>query len=116
MSGKDGGDLSPGTRAIEEAVLSVPRGKVSTYGEIARAAGLPNGARQVVRVLCSRSLKAGLPWFRILGKGKKPGTARISLAGEGFAEQRAQLASEGVEADEDGVVDLVRYGWQQAGG
>lgn len=103
-------EISPATRAIEAALRSIPRGRVSTYGEIALAAGLRNGARQVVRVLCSRSVAADLPWFRVLARGTKAGTARISLTGEGFAEQRARLAAEGVDVDDDGAVDLKRFG------
>ena len=103
--------LSPVTVAIERAILAIPRGRVSTYGRVARMAGLPNGARQVARVLHSRSVAAGLPWFRVLGQGPRPTLARISLAGDGFAEQLALLRIEGVEVQEDGTVDLEEFGF-----
>src|SRR5215475_15050609 len=74
---------------IEEKIRSVPRGKVSTYGAIARAAGLPRGARQVARVLV-RSY--GLPWQRILGSG-----GEIKCPGEYAMEQRFRLEAEGVK-------------------
>ena len=102
--------LSPVTRAIEAELRAIPLGKVSTYGAVARVAGLPNGARQVVRVLHARAAVAGLPWHRVLAKGRAEGTARIALSGAGFDEQRALLIAEGVEVAEDGTVDLGRYG------
>ena len=36
---------------IERAIRAIPRGKVSTYGAIAKAAGFPGAARQVAKVL-----------------------------------------------------------------
>ena len=105
------GSVSPVTLAIEAAIRSIPAGKISTYGRIARMAGLPNGARQVVRVLHARARVSALPWHRILAQGKRPGTARIALGADGFDEQRTLLLTEGVEFAEDGTVDYDRYGF-----
>jgi len=74
--------------AISEAIRKVPRGRVSTYGAIAKAAGYPRCSRHVGRVL--RQID-GLPWQRILGSG-----GRISLRGESALEQRFLLQAEGV--------------------
>jgi methylated-DNA-protein-cysteine methyltransferase related protein len=79
---------SPLVTAIAAAIRKVPRGKVSTYGAIAKAAGYPRCARHVARVL---RLVPGLPWQRILGSG-----GRISLIGEAAMEQRFLLEAEGV--------------------
>ncbi len=73
---------------IERAIRSIPRGKVSTYGAIAKAAGLPWGARLVARVLKS---SFGLPWQRVLGSG-----GEIKLRGDSATEQRLRLEAEGV--------------------
>ena len=73
---------------IIAAIRKLPRGYVSTYGAIARAAGFPGAARQVVRTLHST---AGLPWQRIVGAG-----GEIKLRGESAFEQRFRLESEGV--------------------
>lgn len=102
--------ISPVTASIEAAILAIPRGRVSTYGRVALAAGLPNGARQVVRVLHSRAQAAGLPWHRVLAKGKRPSSARIAFSGDGYDEQYALLRAEGVEVAADGTVDLERFG------
>jgi len=103
--------LSSITIAIETAIRSIPRGRVATYGEVARAAGIPKGARQVARFLHSRSRVGMLPWWRVLGKSSNKSRARISLAGSGFEEQRALLISEKVEVAEGGMVDLSEFGW-----
>ena len=75
--------------ALQKFVRKIPRGKVATYGEVARAAGYPGAARQVVWAL--RAAK-GLPWHRVVGA-----RGRILLPGEAGLEQRLRLQSEGVE-------------------
>ncbi|MGH9500628.1 MAG: MGMT family protein [Terriglobales bacterium] len=73
---------------ILAAIRKIPRGKVSTYGSVARAAGYPGAARQVVGVLRSAF---GLPWQRVLGAG-----GEIKLRGDSAVEQRLRLEAEGV--------------------
>jgi methylated-DNA-protein-cysteine methyltransferase-like protein len=73
---------------IEAAIRRIPKGKVSTYGAIARAAGYPGAARFVARVL-HRGF--GLPWQRVLGAG-----GEIKLRGDSAIEQRLRLEAEGV--------------------
>jgi len=87
------------TKRIIEEILAVPKGKVSCYRDIALRAGVPNGARQVVRVLHTMTLKHKLPWYRIV---KADGT--IALEGEGKIEQIKRLRSEGVKVSDDGKV------------
>src|SRR3974390_810788 len=74
--------------AIAATIRKIPRGKVSTYGEVASAAGYPRCARHVAKVLQS---VPDLPWQRVLGPG-----GRISLSGEYALEQRFLLQAEGV--------------------
>jgi len=90
----------PLAAAIAGAIRRVPRGKVSTYGAIAEAAGYPRCSRQVARVL---KTLGGLPWQRILGSG-----GRISLRGEAAMEQRFLLEAEGVRF-KGRRVDLARF-------
>jgi methylated-DNA-protein-cysteine methyltransferase-like protein len=73
---------------IRETIRKIPRGKVSTYGAIACAAGYPGAARQVVGTL-RRSFD--LPWQRVLGAG-----GEIKLSGDSAIEQRLRLEAEGV--------------------
>ena len=73
---------------IVAAIRKVPRGKVSTYGGIARAAGYPRHSRMVARTLHGAF---DLPWQRILGAG-----GEIKLRGDYAIEQRLRLEAEGV--------------------
>src|SRR5436309_5982207 len=79
---------SPLYSRIRAAIRQIPRGKVSTYGAVARAAGFPGAARQVARALHS---SVGLPWQRVLGSG-----GEIKLRGDSAMEQRFRLEAEGV--------------------
>jgi len=74
---------------IRDTIRKIPRGKVSTYGAVARAAGYPGAARQVVRTL---QRTYGLPWQRVVAAG-----GRIALPGERGLEQRFRLEAEGVK-------------------
>jgi methylated-DNA-protein-cysteine methyltransferase related protein len=74
--------------AIASTIRKIPRGQVSTYGAVAKAAGFPRCARHVAKVL---QTVRDLPWQRVLGSG-----GRISLPGEYGLEQRFLLQAEGV--------------------
>jgi len=73
---------------IREMIRRIPKGKVSTYGAVARVAGFPGAARQVVGTLRT---SFGLPWHRVLGAG-----GEIKLRGDSAMEQRLRLEAEGV--------------------
>jgi methylated-DNA-protein-cysteine methyltransferase related protein len=88
---------------IEGAIRAIPRGKVSTYGGVARAAGFPGAARMVARVL-RRSY--GLPWQRVLGAG-----GVIKLTGDSAIEQRLRLEAEGVRFRGQ-KVDMQAHEWK----
>ncbi len=77
--------------AFRRIIRSVPKGKVSTYGKVAAAAGYPLYHRAVARLLRRDPLQ-GLPWQRIVGAG-----GEIKLRGEASAEQRLRLGMEGVK-------------------
>jgi methylated-DNA-protein-cysteine methyltransferase-like protein len=74
---------------IRKVVAKIPKGKVATYGAVARAAGFPGAARQAAWAL--RGSEGRLPWHRVLGAGGK-----ILLTKESGAEQRLRLEAEGV--------------------
>lgn len=93
------------TKAIIDAIKSIPPGKVSSYGAVGKLAGTmaginPVGARQVARILHSCSKSQNLPWHRIVNAQKK-----ISLPpGGGMEEQAALLQAEGVEVSSKGRI------------
>jgi methylated-DNA-protein-cysteine methyltransferase-like protein len=78
-------------RAFRRIILSIPPGKVSTYGRVAAAAGYPLYHRAVARLLRTDPPDQ-LPWHRILGAG-----GEIKLPGAAAREQRARLKMEGVQ-------------------
>jgi len=75
---------------IRKVVAKIPKGKVATYGAVARAAGYDGAARQVAWAL--RGADGKLPWHRVLGAG-----GRIRLPGESGMEQRLRLRAEGIQ-------------------
>jgi len=77
--------------AFRRIIRSVPKGKVSTYGKVAAAAGYPLYHRAVARLL-RKDVPDSLPWQRIVGAG-----GEIKLRGEGASEQRLRLTMEGVK-------------------
>jgi methylated-DNA-protein-cysteine methyltransferase-like protein len=70
-------------------VWKIPKGKVATYGGVARAAGYPRHARQVAWAL--RAAHGAIPWHRVVGAG-----GHIKLRGTPAMEQRLRLENEGV--------------------
>ena len=76
--------------AFRRVVLSIPKGKVATYGAVAAAAGYPLYHRAVARLLRTEPPNR-LPWQRVVGAG-----GAIKLPGEAGAEQRLRLKLEGV--------------------
>src|SRR5688572_11615403 len=78
---------------ILAAVKRIPRGRVSTYGNIAEVAGLPRRARLVGTVLKHTPASRELPWFRVINS-----SGRISLpsGSDAYARQKRKLEAEGV--------------------
>ncbi len=91
---------------IRRTIRQIPRGKVATYGQVARAAGHPGAARQVVWALHA---SGSLPWHRVVGAG-----GRILLQGESGFEQRLRLENEGVSFAGSRIrMDLHQHQWKQ---
>jgi methylated-DNA-protein-cysteine methyltransferase-like protein len=87
------GERSPAIEAIWDVVAQIPRGRVSTYGAVARAAGLPGRARQAGYALKHMPPGLDLPWHRVVGAGGKivfpPGSSA-------YREQTRRLKAERV--------------------
>jgi methylated-DNA-protein-cysteine methyltransferase-like protein len=88
--------------AFRRVILSIPVGKVSTYGRVAAAAGYPLYHRAVARLLRTDP-PDHLPWHRVLGAG-----GEIKLRHEAAKEQRARLKMEGVKF-RGKLVDMERF-------
>jgi methylated-DNA-protein-cysteine methyltransferase related protein len=84
---------NPALQAIWDAVSAIPRGRVSTYGEVARRAGLPGRARQAGFALRVAPKELNLPWHRVLGAGGRIVFPKLSRE---YREQARRLRAEGV--------------------
>jgi methylated-DNA-protein-cysteine methyltransferase related protein len=87
------GEENPALELIWNVVSSIPRGQVSTYGAVARAAGLPGRARQAGFALRVAPEELNLPWHRVLGAG---GCIVFPPSSRHYKEQARRLRAEGV--------------------
>ncbi len=92
---------SPAIQAIWDVVGMIPRGKATTYGAVARAAGLPGRARLAGTALRIAPDEMHLPWHRVVGAG---GRIVFPKASAHHREQARRLRAERV-AVKDGRVD-----------
>ena len=90
---------------IYTVVGSIPSGKVSSYGRIAKLAEC--GPRQVGYAMSQLPTDTELPWHRVVNsKGE------ISLRdGMGELEQRDRLQQEGIVFNPKGRINLKTFGW-----
>ena len=93
--------------AVYEVVSRVPRGKVVTYGMIARAIGHPRAARQVGNALHHNPTPVVVPCHRVVNR---EGRLAPAFAFGGLDVQARLLEEEGVPVV-DGYVDLEKYMW-----
>jgi methylated-DNA-protein-cysteine methyltransferase-like protein len=95
-------------REVYKLVRRIPRGKVTTYGQLAAVLGRPRAVRAVGSALrrLSGPMASVVPWHRVLNAA-----GRVSFRdGESPELQRELLRGEGVRF-QGGRVDLARFGW-----
>jgi methylated-DNA-protein-cysteine methyltransferase-like protein len=96
---------------VYRVVRQIPRGKVASYGQIAALLGHPQAARTVGWAL--NALRGGeiddVPWQRVINSEGRISISRVDL---GADLQRALLEQEGVVFNENGRVDMDRFGWR----
>jgi methylated-DNA-protein-cysteine methyltransferase-like protein len=97
--------MQPFTERVVNIIRNIPRGKVMTYGQIARVAGSPRGARQVVRALHSMSGKYHLPWHRVINSKGEIGLKDYHQR----TFQKELLQSEGIDFIDNNTIDLKQY-------
>jgi methylated-DNA-protein-cysteine methyltransferase-like protein len=91
---------NPALQEIWHVVGAIARGQVSTYGAVARAAGLPGRARLVGRALRLAPKALHLPWHRVVGAGGRIVFPKLSLE---HREQTRRLKAEKVVVKEGRV-------------
>ena len=92
---------------IYEAVKLIPRGRVATYGQVARLAGMPRGARVVGYALHANPDPDAVPCYRVVNRF---GEVSAAFAFGGGNRQRLLLEADGVAFLPDGRVDLAKSG------
>lgn len=88
------------------ALAQIPPGRVISYGELARRAGMPNGARMVGRILSELPQGSGLPWHRVINA---QGKLSFPVDSKAYNTQKNLLMHEGVEFVRD-KIKLSVYG------
>jgi methylated-DNA-protein-cysteine methyltransferase-like protein len=101
------GTLKPFQR-IYAVVARIPRGKVATYGQVARLAGRVT-ARLVGYAMAATPDGLDLPWQRVINSRGEVSPRR---RGDGHLDQRRLLEREGVRFDERGRIELARHAWR----
>jgi methylated-DNA-protein-cysteine methyltransferase-like protein len=93
---------------VYRLVKQIPRGRVLSYGALAKALHLPGGARSAGRAMAATPSGKGIPWHRVVGERGK------ILIREPYASlQKKLLESEGVKVTESRV-DLNSHLWKPA--
>jgi methylated-DNA-protein-cysteine methyltransferase-like protein len=89
---------------ILSAVGEIPKGRVASYGQIARLIGRERNARLVGRVLSMAELYGDFPCHRVVNSQGR--------TAPGFFAQRSLLEEEGVRFKSNGCVDMKEFGWK----
>lgn len=87
--------MTTSAAAILAVIRAIPAGETRGYGEVARLAGFPRGARLAARVLAENT-DPGLPWHRVL---RSDGRIAFPAGSSGWEEQIRRLQAEGVQVN-----------------
>ncbi|MEH6570911.1 MAG: MGMT family protein [Halioglobus sp.] len=93
---------------IWQVVTMIPPGKVATYGDVARHAGLAKAARLVGRALGQLPRDTAIPWHRVLNS---QGKISLPTGSASQYSQRERLESEGIVFKGAINLDLKKYRW-----
>jgi methylated-DNA-protein-cysteine methyltransferase-like protein len=88
---------------VYRLVKKIPRGRVATYGDIAKTLRLRGGARAVGYAMASSPTGQAIPWHRVVGAG-----GRLLISEPHASLQRKLLASEGIPI-EGRAIDMDRF-------
>ena len=93
---------------IWQVILSIPAGRVCSYGGVAQLAGLGNGARQTAWALRYLPGDTKIPWHRVINA---QGKISMPEGSRGYLEQRKRLKKEGVTFTDAGRLASKSYWW-----
>jgi methylated-DNA-protein-cysteine methyltransferase-like protein len=90
---------------VYSLVKTIPRGRVTTYGAVAKALHLRGGARAAGYAMAACPSGKGIPWHRVIGAG-----GRLLIREPHSSLQRRLLETEGISI-EGKRVNMKKYGW-----
>ena len=87
-------------KKIYKKLLEVPEGKITTYGELAKAVGIKNGQRAVGRIMNKNPYPVIIPCHRVVKSDGKVG-------GYAYGQQVKinMLSKEGIKIKEEKILD-----------
>lgn len=86
---------------IYKKLLDVPKGQITTYGQLAKAVGLKNGQRVVGRVMNRNPYPVIIPCHRVVMS-----TGKIGGYAFGQNIKVKMLSDEGIEISNGKIIDL----------
>jgi methylated-DNA-protein-cysteine methyltransferase-like protein len=92
---------------VYDLVKKIPRGRIMTYGQVAKALRLPGGARTAGRAMAACPSGRGVPWHRVVGAGGK-----LLIREPHASLQRKLLETEGLKLAEKQILDFGSYEWR----
>ncbi len=93
--------------SVYKLVKKIPRGRVTTYGDVARTLKLPGGARTAGRAMAACPSGRGVPWHRVVGAG-----GRLLLREPTVFLQKKLLESEGLLVVEKRIENFAAAQWK----
>jgi len=94
---------------VYKVVRNIPKGKVATYGQIARILGQPKKSKVVGWALHKNPYFGDVPCHRVVNRN---GEISSSFSFGGLMEQRKLLEKEGIIFDVNGKINLYKYLWR----
>jgi methylated-DNA-protein-cysteine methyltransferase-like protein len=94
---------------VYSLVKKIPRGRVMTYGQVAKPLRLSGGARTAGRAMAACPRGQGVPWHRVVGAG-----GRLLIREPHASLQRKLLETEGLALAEKRILDFRTYEWSPA--
>jgi methylated-DNA-protein-cysteine methyltransferase related protein len=93
--------------SVYKLVKQIPRGRIATYGQIAKILKLPGGARSAGRAMAACPSGRGIPWHRVVGAG-----GRLLIREPYAGLQRKLLESEGMHLAEKRIQNFPAHLWR----
>jgi methylated-DNA-protein-cysteine methyltransferase-like protein len=92
---------------VWQLVAAIPKGRVTTYGQLAQLAGFPNHARYVGTILKKLPMATTLPWHRVVNA---KGQLSFAVDSKQYGIQKSRLEAEGI-VFQGATVSLRIYGY-----